>query len=174
MACALGWALRDHRRRLLELASEEQEDRLYMTVLGIVFCVCCMGAYFSFNRAQLDPTSGYTTRNILVAEIQKLIAAAMEATGPQFKTPVPYAPDAQIRVPIPGPRKLDEELKLRKSEGEGEYNSLAVMFLISVTVFAAWYFYPRHRPNISPPRDYMDQQDMNVGEALHKSTKPSH
>ena len=28
LSCALAWAIRDHRRRLLELASEEQEDRL--------------------------------------------------------------------------------------------------------------------------------------------------
>ena len=50
LACALAWALRDHRRRLLELATEQQEDRLYLTILGILFVVTVLGSYYAFNR----------------------------------------------------------------------------------------------------------------------------
>ncbi len=50
LMCALAWAIRDHRRRQLEMATAEQEDHLYLAVLSILFIICTMGAYYAFKR----------------------------------------------------------------------------------------------------------------------------
>ena len=50
LMCALAWAIRDHRRRQLEMATAEQEDHLYLAVLTILFIICTMGAYYAFRR----------------------------------------------------------------------------------------------------------------------------
>jgi hypothetical protein len=49
----VAWGLRDHRRRQLELATEEQEDRLYMTLLSGMFTACTAGAYQIFRKQKL-------------------------------------------------------------------------------------------------------------------------
>jgi len=67
LMCALAWAIRDHRRRQLEMATAEQEDHLYLSVLSVLFigmrsvkerfsnlcllAVCTMGAYYAFRRS---------------------------------------------------------------------------------------------------------------------------
>jgi len=156
MACALGWALRDHRRRLLELASEEQEDRLYVAILAVLFSICTMGAYFSFNRVQLDVGSGITTRNIVVAELQRLLIRAFDSMGPAFGTPVPFSPDAQIKVPLPTTEGLDQVANGEEREADKEYHGLSVMVLFLLTLVAVWYFYPKKRAETLPPKDYAD------------------
>ncbi len=72
LCCALAWALRDHRRRLLELATEQQEDRLYLTILAILFIVCTMGSYYAFNRSVARMEDGKSiSRNVLVDELYR-------------------------------------------------------------------------------------------------------
>jgi len=51
LMCALAWAIRDHRRRQLEMSTAEQEDHLYLAVLSILFIVCTMAAYYAFRRS---------------------------------------------------------------------------------------------------------------------------
>ena len=53
LICGIAWGLRDHRRRQLELATEEQEDRLYMAVLAGMFLICTIGAYQVFRKQKL-------------------------------------------------------------------------------------------------------------------------
>jgi hypothetical protein len=53
LICFVAWGLRDHRRRQLELATEEQEDRLYMTLLSGMFTACTVGAYQIFRKQKL-------------------------------------------------------------------------------------------------------------------------
>ncbi len=50
LLCAMGWAIRDHRRRKLEAMVSQQEDRLYMAVLSILFLICILGSYYAFRR----------------------------------------------------------------------------------------------------------------------------
>jgi len=50
LLAAAGWAVRDHRRRALQVMVAQQEDRLYMTVLSILFVICIFGAYYAFRR----------------------------------------------------------------------------------------------------------------------------
>ncbi len=158
LSSALGWALRDHRRRLLEIATEEQEDRLYLTILGILFCVCTMGSYYAFNRTSDNVTSGPSiSRNILIDEIYRtLLEAHKYWNREKVTTNVPYSPDYPVKMPIPKRNLLDEAMH-QQHEPNQEYRSLTSLILFFVLVFAVWYFYPRGRPDIAPPKDYMDE-----------------
>ena len=53
LICGVAWGLRDHRRRQLELATEEHEDRLYFIVLTGMFLMCVIGAYNIFRKQKL-------------------------------------------------------------------------------------------------------------------------
>ncbi len=158
LASALGWALRDHRRRLLEIATEEQEDRLYLTVLGILFCVCTMGSYYAFNRPSSDMASGPSiSRNILIDEIYRSL---LELHGywnrDKMTTNVPYSPDYPVKMPIPKRATLDEAMH-SQHEPSQEYRSLTSLVLLFVLIFTVWYFYPRRRPDMSRPKSYIDE-----------------
>ena len=53
LICGVAWGLRDHRRRQLEIATEEHEDRLYFIVLTGMFLMCVIGAYNIFRKQKL-------------------------------------------------------------------------------------------------------------------------
>ncbi len=158
MGCALAWALRDHRRRLLELATEEQEDRLYLTVLGILFVVCVLGSYYAFNRTSAKMAQGPSiSSNVLVDELYKTFLDARARWNAAYYTQsyVPYAPDLPVGMPIPRPQLLEEAAK-RKDDPSAHYHALTWFLFVLLIVFAIWYFYPRKRPDIAPPRSYGD------------------
>ena len=154
MVCALGWALRDHRRRLLEMATEEQEDHLYLAVLGILFCVCTLGSYYAFNRTSQSITSGPSiSRNILIDELYRTFLDLQGRWAPP-QNYVPYTPDLPVKMPIPKRNLLDEAME-HKHDPAYEFRQLSTIVLFLCMLFAIWYFYPRSRPEISPPVDYM-------------------
>jgi hypothetical protein len=185
MMLALGWALRDHRRRLLELASEEQEDRLYLGILGILFAMTSMGSYYAFNQTTVDTSGKVTTLNPMVAEIVKIMRTLLHTMDKNHDTWPPYAPDMDVRLPMPSAHGLDERIKhggaLRSTDSM--YNSISLFVLLMVTMLAAWYFFPPSPPPISPPRPYMafktqaesDAEDVDVGKESRRqsSVKPS-
>ncbi len=161
LSCALAWALRDHRRRLLELATEEQEDRLYLTVLGILFCVCMMGSYYAFNRGQARINDDKSiSKNVIIDELYRTFLDLRQRWNSAYytQTYVPYAPDLPVAMPIPKRDKLEDVLRHGKDNPVEEYHTLAIFIFFFVILFSIWYFYPRKRPEISPPRDYMDAQ----------------
>ncbi len=75
LVCGIAWGLRDHRRRQLELATEEQEDRLYMSVLVCMFCLCTIGAYSAFKKQK--PPKEYEGQGKLVP-IDRLVQGKVE------------------------------------------------------------------------------------------------
>ena len=154
MVCALGWALRDHRRRLLEMATEEQEDRLYLAILGILFCVCAMGSYFAFNRTSKSIMAGPSiSRNILIDELYRTFLDLQGRWTPP-QNYVPYAPDLPVKMPIPKRNLLDAAME-HKHDPAYEFRQLSTIVLFICMLLAIWYFYPTSRPEISPPVDYM-------------------
>jgi len=76
LICFVAWGLRDHRRRQLELATEEQEDRLYMALLSGMFTACTVGAYSIFRKQKLKRE--YEGQGHLVP-IDKLVDKKVEA-----------------------------------------------------------------------------------------------
>jgi len=83
LLCTVGWAMRDHRRRNLEVMVAQQEDRLYMTILSILFVICIFGSYYAFRRqisAKIfDPLEvPMMQRRLEEAMAQKLQDAEME------------------------------------------------------------------------------------------------
>ena len=82
--CSLAWAIPDHRRRLLELATEEQEDRLrlYLSILSILFVICLMGSYYAFNRLDTknDRKSNFPTLVSFAGTTSTLTARSVAAT----------------------------------------------------------------------------------------------
>lgn len=83
LLCAMGWAIRDHRRRNLEVTVAQQEDRLYMGVLSILFMICIFGSYYAFRRqvtGKLDAMSDNPRlqRRIEEAVAEKIRAAEVE------------------------------------------------------------------------------------------------
>ncbi len=82
LLCAMGWAIRDHRRRHLEAMVAEQEDRLYMAVLSILFMICIFGSYYAFRRqvsARIDMLdTPRLQRRIEEAIAEKLRKAELE------------------------------------------------------------------------------------------------
>lgn len=164
LSSALAWALRDHRRRLLELATEQQEDRLYLTILGILFVICTMGSYYAFNRTAQRIDDGQSiSRNVLVDELYRTFMDVRSRWNQAYyaTTNVPYAPDMPVKMPIPKREKLEEVLHSEKNYPKEEWTGLTFLFLMLVILFSVWYFYPRRRPEIAPPRDYMDATPMS-------------
>ena len=159
LMCSLAWALRDHRRRLLELATEEQEDRLYLTVLGILFVVCMIGSYFAFNKTKIDESGKLATSNIFLDEISKSFERFQEKSKAMRETGPPYAPDLPVRMPIPLPAQLDQQIEDFSREPQEEYSGFALMGMMLIVLFSVWYFYPKKKYEMQPPRPYMD----NVG-----------
>ena len=155
--CSLAWALRDHRRRLLELATEEQEDRLYLTVLAILFVVCMIGSYFAFNRTRIDDSGKFTTSNIFLDEISKSFERFQEKSKEFKETGPPYAPDLPVRMPIPLPAQLNQQIEDFRRTPDAEYSGFSLMIMMLVTLLSIWYFYPKRKYEIQPPRPYMDQ-----------------
>jgi len=155
---ALGWALRDHRRRLLELASEEQEDRLYLGILGILFTVASMGSYYAFNQTSVDTSGRITVLNPMVTEVVRIIRALLQTLDKSHDTWPPYTSDMPVRVPVPTVRGLSEHgghPQRSLQSMDGIYNFVSLCVLLMVTLFATWYFFPQRRHNFSPPRPYM-------------------
>ncbi len=154
--CCLAWALRDHRRRLLELATEEQEDRLYLTIIFILFLICAMGSYYAFNKHQMYYDGQIVTQNAILAEIQHSWGVFQGWRAAGADTHPPYSPDAAVRMPIPKVSKLEEHLRQRRYEPADEYQGLSLGIFFLIVLVAVWYFYPRPRHEISPPPDYID------------------
>jgi hypothetical protein len=153
LLCALAWALRDHRKRLLDLATEEQEDRLYLTVLAILFVVCTMGSYFAFNQTRTDLKGEVATTNVLIDELVRGMSNLQASlTGSNAKGPQ-YAPDLPVRVPLPQIAEIEAQVEKKQRYPDEEFNTLTIIILILTVVMAVWYFWPRKRPDISPPRD---------------------
>ena len=158
LAVALAWALRDHRRRLLELASEEQEDRLYITILLILFTVSLTGSYFAFNKTRVDESGKLMTSNILLDEIARAYRHYQELRKSQVSSGPPYSPDLPIHMPIPPVEKLNQELQESVRYPEEEYNSLTAFAMFLLCLFSIWYFWPKPKHVIAQPRNYMDNQ----------------
>ncbi len=83
LLCAMGWAIRDHRRRNMEVMVAQQEDRLYMGVLSILFMICIFGSYYAFRRqvsARVDSMfdSPRLQRRLEEAVAEKLRKAELE------------------------------------------------------------------------------------------------
>jgi len=49
----IAWALRDHRRRRLELITEEHEDRVFLALLSGMFVACTSVVYQVFRKQKL-------------------------------------------------------------------------------------------------------------------------
>ncbi len=162
--CSVAWALRDHRRRLLEIASEEQEDILYLTVLGIFAIVAALGSYFAFNRAGVDATGRYSSSNVLVDE---LFRGFREMTQEKAATHVPYTPDLDVRLPIPTSAQLAQETR-RHRDPSSEYGWMSGVLFVLIILFAVWYFYPQQRQSIAPPPSY--HSHYSVGEQNQPSS----
>ncbi len=71
---ALGWAIRDHRRRKMEVTITEQEDRLYMAVLSILFVICIFGSYYAFRRQVTTRVEALTDAPRLQRRIEEAVA----------------------------------------------------------------------------------------------------
>ncbi len=145
MALALGWALRDHKRRLLELATEEQEDRLYLTIIGILFVVTSLGSFYAFNNAGNydDSERDVFSHNVLLEEA---VRAFLGATGQLEvpKTPVPYVGRPNIDLPLPTSKQMElgvERDNLKKIPYD-EYTVLAGTMFSLVVVVTIWYTCP--------------------------------
>ncbi len=82
LLCAVGWAIRDHRRRSLEAMVAQQEDRLYMAVLTILFMICIFGSYYAFRRQVSSKVELFESprlqRRIEEAVAEKLRKAELE------------------------------------------------------------------------------------------------
>ncbi len=157
LACSLAWVLRDHRRRLLELASEEQEDRLYLTILGILFIICLFGSFFAFNRHYVQAGGKITSQNAIIAEIQHsfgIVKSKFDTS--QEQTSPPYSPDADVVMPIPTVKKLNERIKMGRLDPADKYQGLSFLCFFCVILLAVWYFYPRKTHEITKPPDYID------------------
>jgi len=50
LLCALGWAMRDHKRRKNEIFLAQQEDRLFSIILAILSSICLFGSYYALRR----------------------------------------------------------------------------------------------------------------------------
>jgi len=174
---ALGWALRDHRRRLLELASEEQEDRFYLGILGSLFTVTTMGSYYAFNKTTVDTSGKLIVLNPLVSEILKMTRGFLYSLDHPYESWPPYTPEMGVHMPVPSPKKLDEHLSDGRHHDfveDAKYNSLSMLMLMLVTMLAIFYFSPPKRPNISPPRAYREfkvPEASNAGDFNDPSTE---
>ncbi len=71
---AMGWAIRDHRRRKMEVTVAEQEDRLYMAVLSILFLICIFGSYYAFRRQVSTKINTMTDAPRLQRRIEESVA----------------------------------------------------------------------------------------------------
>jgi len=157
LALAMGWALRDHRKRQLELAVEEQEDRLYLTILGILFSVTSMGSYYAFNKTEVDTSGKMISHNPLVSEI---VAGLRELFSMLDRTSSnnwpPYTPELPVKVSLPTTHELDHQIKEAMDKSpDSYYNSISLFGLHLLVLVSTWYFFPRKRPDISPPMPYM-------------------
>lgn len=74
LLCAMGWAIRDHRRRNLEVMVAQAEDRLYMGVLSILFAICIFGSYYAFRRQVSGRLQDLTTQPVLQRRIEEAVA----------------------------------------------------------------------------------------------------
>ena len=74
LLCAMGWAIRDHRRRNLEVMVAQAEDRLYMGVLSILFVICIFGSYYAFRRQVTGRLQDLTTQPVLQRRIEEAVA----------------------------------------------------------------------------------------------------
>ena len=158
LAVALAWALRDHRRRLLELATEEQEDRLYITILLILFTVSLIGSYFAFNRTRIDDSGKLTTGNIFLEEIGKAIDTVRDKRRSSLESSPPYSPDLPVRIPIPSVDSLSHSIEESIRTPDEEYQNLSQFGLVLLILLSLWYFWPKPKHHIVPPRPYMDAQ----------------
>jgi len=164
LALALGWALRDHRRRQLELATEEQEDRLYLTVLGVLFCVTSMGSYFAFNKTGVDTSGKMVSHNPLVSEVVQGVRELLHMMDKSAEAWPPYSPDLPVKTPLPSSQILDQQIKENADlPTDHYYNSMGSFFLLLMVLFSTWYFFPKKRPDIAPPRPYMGFDDTAAG-----------
>ncbi len=111
LICAMGWAVRDHRRRQLQLTTAEQEDHLYLAVLTIFFIICTMGAYFAFRRT--------TTQRLLDAYGEPL--------------------DAEIEEEILE-KLLQYMPKETKDSDDADLFNLAMTTILTITFSAGGYF----------------------------------
>ncbi len=95
-------AIRDHQRRLIEISFEEQEDRLYLVILAVLFLVCIMGSYYAFNKTKLDSQGRVVSSNALVDELWNSYRSFRENMDTQARSWPPYQPDLPVQMPIPG------------------------------------------------------------------------
>ncbi len=150
LSCALGWAIRDHKARQLELASEEQEDQLYLVALGILFCACTMGAYYSFNRTKTDDKGRIISGNIVVEELWQGLTQLSRNLDQRSRSWPPYSPELPVTMPIPSAKQMDKHTS-RKDEPDNHYFYLAISVFVVVCLISVYYFWPRSNPDISPP-----------------------
>ncbi len=157
LSCALGWAIRDHKSRQIELASEEQEDKLYLVVLGVLFFVCTLGAFSSFNRTKVDEKGRVISGNIVMEEFWQGVTQLAQKLDKRARSWPPYTPDLPVTIPIPKADKMDK-YALRKDEPDNHYFYLAIFVFVTVCLLSVYYFWPRTRPDISPPPSYSSRK----------------
>ncbi len=163
LSCALAWAIRDHRRRLIEISSEEQEDRLYLVVLAVLFLVCIMGSYYAFNKTKLDSQGRVVSSNALVDELWNSYRSFRENMDTQARSWPPYQPNLPVQMPIPGSHLLDKAIH-HKDDPDTHYHLMAWAVFTLMVLFSLWYFYPRQTPTtISPPKSFKSGRSTRGG-----------
>ncbi len=173
LSCALAWAIRDHRRRLIEISSEEQEDRLYLVILAVLFLVCIMGSYYAFNKTKLDSQGRVVSSNALVDELWNSYRSFRENMDTQARSWPPYQPDLPVQMPIPGSQLLDKAIH-HKDDPDTHYHLMAWAVFTLMALFSLWYFYPRQTPTtISPPKSFKSGRSTRGGGGGGGGTAPA-
>ncbi len=145
MSLALGWALRDHKRRLLELAAEQQEDRLYLTVLGVLFIFTTLGSFYTFNKPVDTLEKDSFSRNVLFDEVARAAFAVANRLHTMPELPVQYDFNPMgVGIPIPSSRQLDSKIMLDawRETPTNEYVALAWTISSLVMLVVLWHFFP--------------------------------
>ena len=97
-----------------------------------------------------------TTGNIFLEEMYKSLDAIRERRREQRESSPPFAPDLPVRMPIPSVAHLNEAVDASRRYPDEEYNNLSNFVLFLVLLITIWYFWPKPRHQIAPPRPYMD------------------
>ncbi len=177
LMCSLAWTLRDHRRRLLEISADEQEDILYLTSLGILFVCAALGSYFAFNTTRIDASGRAVAGNLIVEELVRGLWSLRDRTDMSFP---PFSPDLPVALPMPSSDVLARELARRK-DASGEYTWMSVGVFALVLFAAVYYFYPSQKEPIAPPPSVaaassqgpQQQSASTIGEAEPPAASPS-
>ncbi len=114
LLCAVGWAIRDHRRRSLEAMVAQQEERLYTGILSILFVVSILGAFFAFRRQVAEREDNMSDLPRLQRRIEEAI------TNKLLESDL-------------------EEAELERDPVTVVVSMTALMTIFSVTLFIFWY-----------------------------------